>query len=140
MAGSLTAVAKLEFLKIATGQATSIITTTPYTPFLAFYTTAPTDSTTGVEVAIGSGGYARKDTTGLWGTPVAGQVANSAAITLAAFTGSVAGGAPFVAFGLWTALTGGTLMIYGTLTDATKTFGASDTAAFPIGSLTLVSP
>lgn len=137
MAGSLTDLAEIDILKLATGQATSIWSTTPYVPYIGLFTVAPTDSAAGTECT--GGGYARVSTAGLWGTPASGQVANSSAIALAAFTGTVSGAAPFVAFGLFTAITAGTLVIYGDLTDPTKVFGASDTAAFPIGALILTA-
>lgn len=137
MAGSKSDAWEVEVLKMATGQATSIITTTPITPYLALFTGTLSADTPGSEAT--GGGYARISTAGKWDAPTsgAGSVTNSTAISLAAFTGSVSGGAPFTHFGLFDALTGGNPLYYGDLTDQTKTGGASDMISFPIGSLTI---
>jgi hypothetical protein len=128
---------EIDLLKQLTGQATTIFTTTPYTPWLGLFTVAPTDATAGTEAT--GGGYARINTAGLWGTPAAGQVQNSSAVTLAAFTGAVSAGAAFVAFGLFTAATAGTLIVPGPLTDLTKTGGNGDQIVFAIGDLTVTA-
>lgn len=74
MAGSKNDYYELEILKWATGQ-TNDLGTAP-TPYLALYTTAPTDAGGGVEVTGGS--YARHDSSGKWAAPSAGAVANNA--------------------------------------------------------------
>lgn len=124
---------EIDVLKSVTGQATTILTTTPITPWLALFTVAPTDSTSGTECT--GGGYARISSAGLWATPSAGSVSNSSAITFATFTGAVSGSAAVVAFSIMTAVTAGTMVCYSTLTDQTKTFGNLDVASFAIGSL-----
>lgn len=137
MAGSLTDATEVDLLKQLTGQATTIFTTTPYMPYVALFTVAPTDSTAGTQAT--GGGYARISSAGLWGTPSAGQVQNSAAITFAVFSGTVSAGAPFVAFGLFDALTSGNLICYGDLVDQTKTGANGDQMSFPIASLTVTA-
>jgi hypothetical protein len=134
---SLTDAAEIDLLKLLTGQATAIFTTTPYTPHLALFTVAPTDAAGGTEAA--GGGYARLPVTGLFATPTPGEAHNSAQVALAAFTGIVSGGAAFVAFGLFTALTGGTLVISGPLTDPTKTGAGGDQIVFAPGDLILTA-
>lgn len=133
MAGSATDAFELDILKALTGQATSILTTTPLTNvYVALVTTASTDATGGTEVTGGS--YARVQSVGKWGVPSAGSVANNAAITLPAPTanwGSVVG------FELWTAVTGGTRIHWGDLT-ASKTINSGDQApTFAIGALVI---
>lgn len=137
MAGSLTDVAEVDLLKLLTGQATTVFTTTPITPHVGLFTTAPTETSAGTEAT--GGGYARANSSGQWGTPAAGQVQNSGAITYNAFTGTVSTGSPFVAFGIFTAPTGGTLVTYGDLTIQTKTGAAGDQIAFAPGALTITA-
>jgi len=137
MAGSKSDAWEVEVLKMATGQASSIITTTPITPYLALFTGTLTADTPGTEAT--GGGYARISTAGKWAAPTsgAGTVSNNAAIDFAAFTGSVAAGAAFTHFGLFDALTGGNALYYGDLTDQTKTGANGDTITFAIGALTI---
>lgn len=137
MAGSKSDAWEVEVLKMATGQATSVITTTPIVPYLALFTGTLTADSPGTEAT--GGGYARVSTAGKWGAPTsgAGTVTNSTAITLAQFSGSVSAGAAFTHFGLFDALTGGNALYYGDLTDQTKTGGAGDTITFSAGALTI---
>lgn len=131
MAG-LTDTAEIDILKLLTGQATTIWTTTPLTPFVGLLTVAPTESTNGTEVAGGS--YARVTGAAKFGTPVApGTVNNSAAIT---FPTATADWGSVVAFGLYSASSGGTLLGWGTVT---KTIQNGDTASFAIGQLTITA-
>lgn len=119
-----------------TGQATTLITTTPLAGvWLALYTAAPSDTGGGTEAT--GGGYARVDTKGSWGAPSGGSVSNNAEVAFAQFTGAVSTGAAFTHFGLLTASTAGSLLRWGALTDQTKTGGANDTIRFPAGSLVL---
>lgn len=137
MAGSKADAWEVEVLKMATGQATSIITTTPITPYLALFTGSLSADTPGTEAT--GGGYARISTAGKWAAPTsgAGTVTNNAAITLAAFTGSVSAGAAFTHFGLFDALTGGNALYYGDLTDQSKTGASGDTITFAASALTI---
>jgi hypothetical protein len=135
MAGSLSDAMEVDVLKSVTGQATTILTTTPIVPWIALYTVAPTDSTAGTECTGGS--YARVTSAGLWATPSAGSVTNNAAVTFAQFSGAIGGAV--VAFSIMTAVTAGSMVVYGTLTDPTKVFGNLDTASFPASSLTITA-
>jgi hypothetical protein len=137
MAGSKSEAWEVEVLKMGTGQATSIITTTPIVPYLALFTGTLTADTPGTEAT--GGGYARVSTAGKWGVPVsgAGTVTNNAVISLGPFTGTVSAGAPFTHFGLFDALTGGNALYYGDLTDQSKTGANGDTITFASGALTL---
>src|SRR5664279_2977275 len=136
MAGSKSDAFEVEVLKLATGQATSIYTTTPIVPYLALFTRTLSGENTGLTECTG-GGYARIVTTGKWAAPTsgAGTVSNNAAIAFAQFTGAVSG--PVTAFGLFTDVSAGSALYVGTLTDQTKTFGDLDTANFPSGSIVL---
>jgi hypothetical protein len=130
--GSKSDVYEIDVLKATTGQATSILSTTPLANvYLALFTAAPTDSTAGTEVTGGS--YARIDSKGKWATPAAGSVSNNAVCTYPTATadwGSVVG------FAVMTAITGGSQLMWGTLT-APKTVSNGDTASFASGALTL---
>lgn len=138
MAGSLTNAAEVDLLKLLTGQATTIFTTTPITPYLALFTVTPAETGGGTEAT--GGGYARVTSAGAWGVPVApGTVSNTAQVNFAAFTGSVSAGAAFVAFALFDAATAGNMVAYGDLTDLTKTGSNGDQMVFPIGSLTITA-
>jgi hypothetical protein len=137
MAGSLSDVAEIDLLKLITGQATTIFTSTPITPYLALFTAAPSDSAAGTEAT--GGGYARISSAGAWGAPAAGQVQNSAQVNFAAFTGAVSAGSPFVAFAVMTALTAGSIVAWGDLSDITKTGANGDQMVFPAASLTITA-
>ena len=140
MAGSFTDAAELDVLRLITGKAATLLGAgaTPITPFVGLFTTMPTDSTGGTEAT--GGGYARITAPAAsWGTPAAGAVSNSAAITFAQFSGSVSSGAAFLGFGIFSAVSAGTLLAYGTLTDQTKTGGNGDTLSFAIGALTITA-
>ena len=138
MAGSLSDAMEIELLKQLTGQTTSIYTTTPIVPYVALFTVTPTDAAASGTEATG-GGYARIVTTGKWAVPAAGSVANNATITFASFSGSVSAGAAFVAFGLFTAVTAGTMLAWGALTDVTKTGSSGDTVSFAAGALVITA-
>ena len=137
IAGSKSDAFEVEVLKLATGQATGIYTTTPIVPFLALFTGTLSGDTPGTECT--GGGYARIVTTGKWGAPTsgAGTVSNSGAITFAQFTGSVSAGAAVTHFGLATDVSAGSFLYYGDLTDPSKVFGNLDSANFPTGSIIL---
>lgn len=137
MAGSKSDAWEVDVLKMATGQATSIVPTTPITPYLALFTGTLSGDTPGTEAT--GGGYARVSTAGKWAAPTsgAGTVSNNAAISLAQFSGAVSAGAAFTHFGLFDALTGGNALYYGDLTDQTKTGANGDTINFASGALTI---
>lgn len=133
MAGSLTDAFEIDILKAITGQATSILSTTPLTNvFVGLTTTMPTDSAAGAEVTGGS--YARVQTVGKWATPAAGAVSTNAAVT---FPAPTANWGTVVGFELWTASSGGTRLGWGDLT-ASKTINNGDQApVFNSGALTV---
>jgi hypothetical protein len=137
MPGSKSEAWEVDVLKMATGQATSIIPTTPITPYLALFTGVLTGDSPGAEAT--GGGYARVTTAGKWAAPVsgAGTVTNNAAINFAAFSGTVSSGAPFTHFGLLDSLTGGNALYFGDLTDQTKSGLNGDTITFVPGSLVI---
>lgn len=130
--GSKSDAYEIDILKATTGQATTVITTTPLTEvWVALFTVAPTDSTAGTEVTGGS--YARTASKGKWAVPAAGSVANNAVIT---FPTSTVDWGTVVAFALCTASTAGTQLMWGTLTS-NKAVNNGDTASFAAGALTL---
>lgn len=130
MAG-LTDTAEIDILKLLSGQATSIWTTTPLTPHIGLLTVAPTESSNGTEVTGGS--YARVTGASKFGTPSAGAVSNNAAVT---FPTATADWGACVAFGIYSASSAGTLLAWGTIT---KTIQNGDTASFAIGQLTITA-
>lgn len=132
MAGSKSDAWEVDVLKAVTGQATTVVTTTPLTEvYVGLYTVAPTDAAGGTEVA--GGGYARQASKGKWAVPAAGSVSNNAAV---GFPTATADWGTVVAFGLFTAATGGTLLMWGTL-GTNKPIMNGDTASFASGTLTL---
>lgn len=135
MAGSKTDVYEVDLLKAATGQATTILTTTAFSGvYVALYTAAPSDSAAGTEVS--GNAYARVDSKTKWAAPSSGSpssVSTNAAITFPTATGSWGS---IVAFALFDALTSGNRLYWGDLTTA-KTIGTGDTAQFASGNLTL---
>jgi hypothetical protein len=135
MAGSKTDAFENDVLLAATGQATTILDTTPITPYLSLHTGAPAADGPGTEAT--GGGYARVDTTGDWDTPTGGSVSNDTAISLAQFTGTVSAGAAFTHFAIYDAATGGNALYWGDLTDQTKTGSNGDTITFAVGAITI---
>lgn len=131
MAGSKSDAYEIDVLKAVTGQATTILATTPITPYIALFTVAPTDSTAGTEVSGGS--YARTSSAGKWATPAAGSVATNATVTFPTASGSWG---TVVAFGVMDASSAGNLLMWGDLT-ASKAVGSGDIAEFASGQLTL---
>jgi len=95
------------------------------TIFVGLYTVAPTDSTSGTEVTGGS--YARQAIT--FDAAVDGATQNSSNVD---FTGMPA--TTTVAIAIHTAVAGGTMLMYGTLTTAKQT-DAGDTLRIAEGDL-----
>jgi hypothetical protein len=132
MAGSKSDVYEVDVLKATTGQATTILSTTPLTAvWIALFTTAPSDSAAGTEVT--GGAYARQDSKGKWAVPSAGSVATNAVVT---FPTASANWGTVAAFAIMSASTGGAILMWGDLT-ASKTVNSGDTASFASGALTL---
>jgi hypothetical protein len=128
--GSKSDAFEVDILKAATGQATTVLTTTPIAQVnLRLFTTAPTDSSPGTEVA--GGGYVMQDTKGKWGAPTAGnptQVVNNAVIT---FPQATADWGNIVACAI---STGGTQLYWGNLTTPKNVLNG-DIPSFAVGQL-----
>jgi len=132
MPGSKSDVYEVDVLKATTGQATSILSTTVFANvYVALFTVDPTDAGGGTEVTGGS--YARVDSKGKWGAPAAGSVTTNAVVT---FPTASANWGTVSSFALFTAVTGGNMTMWGTLT-ASKAVNNGDTASFAAGALTL---
>lgn len=122
---------EIDILKATTGQATTILTTTPITPYVALFTTAPTDSTSGTEVSGGS--YARVSGASKFGTPSAGSVTNNATITFPTASGAWG---TVVAFAIMSASSGGSILMWGAL-GTSRAVISGDTPSFAASTLTL---
>jgi hypothetical protein len=129
MAGSFADYFELEVLKWITGQVNDL--GTACTPYLALYTVAPTDSTSGTEVSGGS--YARQDSSGDWAAPAGGSVSTNAEV---AFPQASGDWGTVVAFAIMDAVTAGNMLAWGDLT-ASKTVNNGDTFKFPSGDVTV---
>jgi hypothetical protein len=124
---------EVDVLKAVTGQATTLITTTPQaTVPIKLFTVNPTDSTTGTEVTGGS--YASVDSKGKWAVPAAGSVATNAIITFPTATADWSSGAAVTGFAVCN--NAGTQLMWGALTTP-KTVLNGDTPSFAIGALVL---
>lgn len=127
---SKTDAVEIDLLKLFTGQATTIFTTTPITPYIGLHTTAPSDSSAGTEAS--GNGYARQNAPAAsWPAPSAGSVANTTAVLFPAATGS---GYTLLGAGLFTAVSSGTLLRWQAISSLALAVG--DQANFPIGSIT----
>lgn len=105
---------------------------TPATIYVALFTSAPTVSGGGTEVAGGS--YARAAVTNNsanWPAAVAGAKSNANAVT---FPQATALWGTVVAVGIFDALTGGNLLDFAALTTP-RTVNVGDTFSFPVGDL-----
>lgn len=125
MAGSMTNFLEVELLDHVFGKGAY----SAPTPYLALFTTAPTDAGGGTEVSGGS--YARVAISADMGTAGSGAISNSAAIefpTASASWGTV------VAFGVMDASTAGNMLWWGDL-GTSKAVGDGDTLVFNIGDL-----
>lgn len=123
-------VAEADILKLFTGQATTIFSTTPITPFIALQTTAASESGVGTE-ATGNG-YVRKSVT--FGAPTGTaptSVANSGAVLFDAATpaGYTVKGAT-----LMTAVSSGSMLRWQAFSDLV--LGINDQANFAVGAIT----
>ena len=133
MAGSKSDIYEIEILKMTTGQTPSGIftLTAVIVPWVALFTAAPSDAGGGTEVT--GGAYARVTSAGKWAVPSAGSVTTNAVIT---FPTASANWGTVSHFGIFTLVTGGSLLMWGDLT-ATKAVNNGDTASFASGALTL---
>jgi len=108
------------------------------TTYIALCTADPTDTGTGASMneVANSGSYARKATSGLFGTAAAsGSISNDATVTFTTATGSWGTVTHFaiVDSGTYGA---GNLLASAALT-ASKTISSGDTALFAVGDLTV---
>lgn len=101
-------------------------TPTSTTVYLALFTVAPTDSTTGTEVT--GGGYARQAVT--FGAAAAGAISNTGAV---AFTASGANYGDVLAVAICDAVSAGNQLAWDGITTATVNDG--DTINFAIGEI-----
>lgn len=113
--------------------------TPPATMYIALSTTTPTDAGANF-TEPSTGAYARVSTSaadwnGATGTAPASKT-TGVAKTFPTATADWSAGAPMTHFGLFSAVTGGSLLAYGALTTP-KSVLSGDTAAFAAGSLTL---
>lgn len=128
MAGNLSDYAENKILDHSVGKTSWTMPTV----YVALYTTAPTDSTSGTEVSGGS--YARVATTGAtWNAAASGANSNASAIV---FPTASASWGTVTAVALVDASSAGNIVWYGTLTS-NKTVDSGDTFQFAAGALTL---
>ena len=100
--------------------------TSPSSVFVALYTVAPTDSTTGTEVS--GGGYARQSASF---TTTGNAATNASAIEYPTATGNYG---TVVAVAILDASTSGNMLAYATL-SASKTISTGDVFRIPAGDL-----
>lgn len=112
MAGKSRAV-EYDVLRWLTGQTGQTLMTgvAGITPWLALFTAAPSDTGGGTEVSTSGTGYARVNTSGMWGTPSGGPgaVANS---TLIAMGTATANWGVVTHWGIYDASIGGNLLAW----------------------------
>lgn len=133
--------AEVDLLKALTGQATTIFTTTPLAHVYVGLFTTNWATAHGSNTEVTGGSYARVDSVGSWAAPSGSgpaSVASNAAVTFPTSSAAWSASAAIKSFGIFTALTAGTLLYGGDLTDQTKTVtGASDVVSFASGALTV---
>lgn len=104
--------------------------------YVALSSTTPSIAGTGVTEPSG-GSYARVATSGAtWGTAAAGSITNAAAITFPTATADWAAGANMTHGVLYDAITGGTMIGFGSLAVAKNVLNG-DTASIAISGLTI---
>jgi len=106
--------------------------TAPDPLYVALFTVAPTDSTTGTEVSTGGTAYARESVARGAGWTSSGNATENAADII--FTEATASWGTVVAFALCDAVSAGNQLYWGDLT-ASKTIDTGDTAKIPAGDL-----
>lgn len=122
-----------EILKWVTGQANALDDGI-ITPYIGLYTTLPVDAGTGgVEVSTSGTAYARVSLASKFGSPSAGSITNTVAVS---FTTPTASWGTVIGVGIFTASTGGNLLKYGALA-VSKVIDSGDPVSFAIGTITL---
>ena len=109
----------------------------PAAIYVALFTAAPTDAGGGTEVVGGS--YARVAVSQLdveWDAPVAGN-GNTKNSNLISFPAPTGAWGTVVAVGIFDAVTGGNLLIHGTLATAKTINGGDPAPQFPAGTLSI---
>lgn len=127
---SKTDVAEADILKLFTGQATTIFTTTPITPYIALFTAAPSETGGGTEAS--GNAYARQSAT--FGAPTGTApttVANSGAVV---FPAASPAGYTLLGAALMTAVTSGSMLRWQAISSLA--LGIGDQANFAIGAIT----
>lgn len=130
--GKISNAFQIELLKIATGQASAIVTSTPLSVVAVRLSTTTVDaSTNGTEPTTTD--YDPVDSKGDWGTPSGNPatVSNSAAIDFGTATETWD---EIVGVELWTSLSGGSRIGWAMLTTP-QTPQAGNPVSFPIGAL-----
>lgn len=126
---SKTDAAEADNLNIYGGRATTIFTTTPITPFIGLYTTAPSESAAGTEAS--GNAYAR--TAAAFSAPSGTSptaMVNSGAVTFPAATPA---GYTLLGVGLLTLVTAGSLLRWSAITSLALAIG--DQANFAAGQI-----
>ena len=134
-----------EVLRLVTGQAPTISgglsVSTAIVPWIALFTTTPSDNTAGVEVSATGTAYARVNSATKWGPasgsgPGGSTISNNA--TIAFITAGATGWGNIKGFGIMTSGTygSGNLLMWGDLTTA-KDVLSGDTPSFASGALIL---
>lgn len=130
MAGNLSNYAENKVLEHSVGKSTW---TTP-SCYVALYTVAPTDSTSGTEVSTSGTAYSRQQLLSTdWGSASNGSITTTSDVT---FSTATASWGTVVAAAIVDASTSGNIIWYGTLTS-NKTVDSGDTFKITAGNLTL---
>lgn len=98
---------EIDVLKLCTGKATTLFTSTPITPYAGLQTVVASDSSEGTEAS--GNGYARQSVpSATWPTPSAGSVSNTTPILFPVVTTA---GYTVVSGSLHTAVSGAAIML-----------------------------
>lgn len=128
MAGSKTDYLEAEVLKWETGQANALGAAP--TPYLALYSTAPTDAAGGTEIT--TNGQTRISSAGKWAAPSGGAVSTNADVLFPTVTG---GSITVVGVACFDAASAGNMLWYYDVTS--KTIVVGDQAKITAGTITI---
>lgn len=132
--GKIANALQIDFLKMVTGQASTIITSTPLPEvWMRLSTTTVDETTTGTEPITTD--YDPVDTKGDWGTP-SGNPAKCSNTSAISFGTATETWEEIVGVELWTDDTGGTRLAWAMLTTP-QTPQAGNPISFPIGAIDL---
>ncbi len=107
--------------------------TMPTTTYLALFTTAPSDAAAGAEVTTSSSGYARQALTTAMSAASGGTSSNTSTLT---FGPATASWGTITHFGIFDAVTGGNMLLYGALASS-KSIGTDDKLEWTAGQLSV---